>query len=175
MGEKTQLNLRLEKSTKDKWEEYVDESGEFSTLSQLIRAAVSNEMKGRQTGDSTPHPEGMSDEIGDLQASVDVVEEKIEELQHTADRTLEEVAERDMDFSAVNEPAVLQHVPGEKPTVREIEGETFVPQPTKDMIAQETDVTPSEVQYRLEQAVQRGDIQKGTVRDITVYWRDGDE
>lgn len=175
MADKAQISLRVDESLKSNWTDYVEESDEFETLTGLIRAAVSKEMNGRQTGDSTSHPEGMTDEIADLQASVDVVEEKIEELQQTADRTLEEVAESDMDFSAVNEPAVLQHVPDEKPTVREIEGETFVPQATKDMIAQETDVTPSEVQYRLEQAVQRGDVQKGTVRGITVYWRDDDE
>lgn len=39
-----QVNIRLSDEQKDRWEEYVDESREYSTLSDLIRTSVEREI-----------------------------------------------------------------------------------------------------------------------------------
>ena len=52
MGEKTQVNIRIDEAKKQDWCEYAEESAEYTSLSHLMRLAVEREIAGNHSPDS---------------------------------------------------------------------------------------------------------------------------
>jgi hypothetical protein len=69
MGEKTQLNIRIDEAKKKDWCEYAEESTEYTSLSHLMRLAVEREMAGTHSPDA-----GQNDEV-DLAPLLSRIEE----------------------------------------------------------------------------------------------------
>lgn len=75
MVEKTQINLRLDPEQKDAWETYVDESGEFSTVTGLIRASVEREIANEQNSDR--QSPALESDIGELKSDVERIRKNV--------------------------------------------------------------------------------------------------
>jgi hypothetical protein len=83
MGEYQQKNLKLEQETFDEWERYVEDSLEFSNMTQLIRVAVYQYMN--DSGGSVDL-EGLDfDEIDELSDEVNEVREEMRNLSNRID------------------------------------------------------------------------------------------
>lgn len=65
MVETTQINLRVSEDQKKRWEDYLEEEGRFSTVSELIRASVEAEISHEQSKDSVGSP-AISNDINQL-------------------------------------------------------------------------------------------------------------
>jgi len=65
MVEKTQVNLQVNESQKARWEDYKDETGQFSTLSDLIRTSVETEIKRDEQDEETASP-ALANDVSDL-------------------------------------------------------------------------------------------------------------
>lgn len=56
MGEMVQVNIRVNESQKERWENYVEDTGEFETLTNLIRSGVEREIKRDDVGEMGSSP-----------------------------------------------------------------------------------------------------------------------
>jgi len=70
------VNLRVNQEQKEKWENYVDESDLYSSLSDLIRKAVEKEIT--RDSEETPIGGGMVEEV---QTELIAISEDIEQMQ----------------------------------------------------------------------------------------------
>lgn len=61
MGEKAQINLRVDPAQKARWEEDVEESEQFVTVSGLIRPSVEAQLHNEQPSQQEPTPPLASD------------------------------------------------------------------------------------------------------------------
>jgi hypothetical protein len=82
MGEKKRVNLRVHADTKDRWDQYVEESPQYSTLSQLIRTAVNQEISEDQADDQDDGTggDGTDIDIEELTNSLDSIQAKLDEI-----------------------------------------------------------------------------------------------
>lgn len=83
MGEnQTQINLRVDSDLKQEWEQFVEESGEYGSLSQAIRTAVEKERNGSQptiSGPSGPERTGeILDRLGRLESRIISMAERMQ-------------------------------------------------------------------------------------------------
>lgn len=73
MGEKKQINIRIDESKKEDWCEYADESAESTSLSHLMRLAVEREIAGNYSHEANK----------DVDVDLSPVLSRIEELDNT--------------------------------------------------------------------------------------------
>lgn len=78
MVDKAQINLRLEAEQKDAWEKYVEESGEFSTVTGLIRASVEREIANEQNG--AGQSPALESDIGELKSDIQEIKSDVKNL-----------------------------------------------------------------------------------------------
>ncbi|QCS42867.1 hypothetical protein [Natrinema versiforme] len=176
MSETVQVNLRVEEERKDEWQEYVSESDDFQTLTDLIRVSVSQQMR-REEGKGVSQNinvdlDPLKDEMGDIRNVVKGLSEEIDELRQVNEALIEE-SQQTRDSDSERYQTVLSHVPNEKKTSSPTGHQ--VSRSTAGMIAEETGYNRSAVDYYLEIAVQEGDISKDTVDGVVVYWKGDDE
>jgi len=94
-GEKKMVNFRVEQSQKRKWDEHVEESNEYTSLSQLIRLAVERQINepGRNEGGLDA---ATKDRINELVERSRQTEGKIDRMQdrlETVEKHLQEAPE----------------------------------------------------------------------------------
>ena len=61
MGEKSQINLWVENVQKERWEDYLKDSGHYTTLSSLIRASVETHIASEDNSQPNASPALLSD------------------------------------------------------------------------------------------------------------------
>lgn len=97
-----QVNVRVSEEQKFDWEEYVEESAEFTTLSGLIRGAVAREVVGGGHGGQVAGSElnsiqnqlrALEDAVDDVSRSVAGTESMIERVKEAVeeDRSMDEI------------------------------------------------------------------------------------
>lgn len=83
------VNLQVDDETKEEWEKHVEESPEFSTLSQLVRAAVHAEVNGH-SGDPTEATgtadEEVLDRLSGLKGELRGVKDRLESVEANTKR-----------------------------------------------------------------------------------------
>lgn len=120
MGEKAQINLQVDSDQKDEWKDYIEESGRYSSLTGLIRAAVESEING-DPNESQTAPPAMSQNIETIKSELDRVRKDVawlrEQRQDAAD--ISELAQEVFDslkplpdVSAADVDAAQQEVAG---------------------------------------------------------------
>lgn len=109
MSAKTQINLRIDPATKGAWEEYVDGSRVFESLTALIRVAVEKEINGRE--DATP--EGAPVNLSGVEDSLRRIERGVGDLE-TRMRSVERAVEERPDLQEVGN-ALYDVLPTEEP------------------------------------------------------------
>ncbi|TKX42471.1 hypothetical protein EXE41_17130 [Halorubrum sp. SD690R] len=72
MGERVQINFRVDEEQKKDWEEYIDHTGKYSSLTGLIRTAVEKEINGSGEQQASVAP-GLSADFQDLQTEIEEV------------------------------------------------------------------------------------------------------
>ncbi|MWV64477.1 hypothetical protein GRS48_06515 [Halorubrum sp. JWXQ-INN 858] len=76
MGERMQVNFRVDEEQKDDWERYIDQTGKYSSLTGLIRTAVEKEINDDQTATPTESP-AISADLQDLQDDIDRIQKDV--------------------------------------------------------------------------------------------------
>lgn len=85
MGDsRVQVNLRVSESQKERWDEYVAESPEYNSLSNLIRAAVEHEIaaEGSSQGNN-PQGSASDERLGELLTAVEKMQGRMDDLEAT--------------------------------------------------------------------------------------------
>lgn len=77
MGEMTQINLRVDSSTKEKWERFLEETGAYKTISELIRNAVQAEIKDDDTRNSGTESPALASDIQDISEDLERVRKDV--------------------------------------------------------------------------------------------------
>ena len=165
MAEKVQINLRVDPAQKERWEDYVEESERFVTLSSFIRTSVEAQISDSEPAQQEASP-ALANDVQDLHEEVTAIRKNVswvrEQLQDEVDiselaqavfDTLEPLPEQpepievpdDMDMSYEEYQRHLQakrviepHGPGERR-----------PQ-TAGAIADRVDATPKRVEDAIE-------------------------
>lgn len=98
----TQLNIRLDADAKERWQEYVEESPEYSSVSGLIRAAVAREVRGAGGANGPSDASGrlhdrvadVEDTLADVETAVNALDGKVGRIADAieADRALADLA-----------------------------------------------------------------------------------
>lgn len=76
MADKPLINLRVDAKQKAEWEQYVEDSGRFSTVSGLIRASVESEINDESPPPSVESP-GLASDVEDLQEEVERIRKDV--------------------------------------------------------------------------------------------------
>ena len=92
MGETVQINLRVDATQKKEWEEFLEESGRYSSISGLIRAAVETEITETEEDDITESP-ATTDDLLKLEDHLERIRKDV--------RWLRRQEEDDLDISDV--------------------------------------------------------------------------
>jgi len=88
MAETKQVNIRVPKPTKDKWEEYAEER--YGSITKLITTAVEKEMSGPSEGAEVPPsnaPQELLETIDRLENTVSGMDTRLESVQETVQET----------------------------------------------------------------------------------------
>lgn len=114
MVEKSQINFRVDEQQKEDWEEYVEESNRFSTLSQLIRGSVEAEITDEQSGPSVESP-AISSDIQDVKSDIERIRKDVRWLrkQEQDEVDISEIAQDVFDILEPLPDISLSHVPDE--------------------------------------------------------------
>ncbi|WP_254273739.1 hypothetical protein [Haloarcula marina] len=112
MGDKTQVNIRIDETKKEDWCEYAEESAEYTSLSHLMRLAVEREMAGTHSPESAQDAEvdlapllsrieELDDTVSTMAAQMDALETgqfaDSEEIDEMADRLYDIIPRRKLD------------------------------------------------------------------------------
>lgn len=152
MGEKSQINLKVDSSQKEEWEEFLDESGSYITLSGLIRSAVDSEIE--QTGE-----DGLPAESPALESDVESLKKDVERIRKDV-TWLREQRQDQVDISELAQEVFDElhtlpdvdtiEVDGDPREVRAVTGiQEYGPQ-TVPALAEELDSEPSQIDDALE-------------------------
>lgn len=76
MSDRVLVNVKVDEDKKDRWDRKVEESDEYSTMSHLIRLAVSRELSGMYDDTSAE---------SDVDVDLDGVDGQLDEIQQTVD------------------------------------------------------------------------------------------
>ena len=76
---KSRVNLLIDSDLKDDWENHVEESDNYTSLSGMIRTAVSNDMSGTQVGSSGADNE-MKEAVYDLVDGIQKIESRFDDV-----------------------------------------------------------------------------------------------
>ncbi|WP_232688570.1 hypothetical protein [Halobacterium zhouii] len=79
MGDKVQINLRVDDAQKEVWEAYIEEEGRFSSLSELIRASVEVEISDEQTSNGGASP-GLANDLQTVKQDLERVRKDVQWL-----------------------------------------------------------------------------------------------
>lgn len=95
MGEKEQIILRVDSSQKEAWDEFVEESGKYSSRSGLIRTAVEKEIHGEQQENDPSESPALSADVRDLKIDLERVRRDVRWLreQHQDEVDISDVAQ----------------------------------------------------------------------------------
>ena len=95
MGEKDQIILRVDSSQKEAWDEFVEESGKYSSRSGLIRTAVEKEIHGEQQENDPSESPALSADVRDLKNDLERVRRDVRWLreQHQDEVDISDVAQ----------------------------------------------------------------------------------
>lgn len=165
MGDKKQINLRVDSSQKEEWEEYIENSGRYSSLSGLIRASVEAEITGESDNEQASSPaqsqdiESMKQDLERVRKDVSWLRKQRQDAVDISDlaqevfdnlKPLPDVDSRDVDAS----PQELAGVTG----VQEYGSQTV------QALAKQLDTEPS----RIEDALNYLEDQFMPVEEVTV-------
>lgn len=162
MGEKVQVNIRVDEGQKEKWERHVDNSGQFTTLTGLIRAGVEKEMK--MNGEvSKPANPALTTDLQKLTEKLNSIEDDVAWLrkQQQDDVVISDLAQDVFDELKVL-PKPLQEVSSDvdkqeagaaillTPDDLEALESDGIPSETLNAIAKRVGLTPREVEDAIE-------------------------
>lgn len=169
MGDHTRVNLRVEQETKEKWDEFVEKSDHYTTLSGMIRAVVSAEVESGH--DNASESEGRERQYDD----------RFESIESRLDELMDEVKSADADDYAVPVDDSTPESPPSEPR----------PYPTDDVFEALPDgqgpshgETASQIAERLEYAPstvtgtaellrsKSGRVQSERIGEETIYWKE---
>lgn len=88
MGEMVQINLRAGTDQKARWEAYVEETGRFASLSELIRASVEAEIQSDDAAQAAPTP-ALASDIQQLQEELSAVRKHVAWLREQEQTTVD--------------------------------------------------------------------------------------
>lgn len=123
MSDREQVHITVNSEKKDRWTEFVDEYPEYSSLSHLIRRAVSKEISSEKSLDEGPEDTEITDsfevEIDDLQAQLETIKEDLSYVKREVgkDTELEEFSMEVFEALPEEEPGTIDH----KKKYREVE------------------------------------------------------
>lgn len=151
----TQINVRLDEEQKEEWEEAIEESRRFTTLSGLVRAAVEAELIGEHDVQSQESP-GLESDIQQLRQDVDTIRKNVEWLrkQQQEDVDISDTAQEVFERLKPLPDIPLSEVGGETKTDRQQNAASiciseYGPQTTQ-AIANDLDVSHRRVEDALE-------------------------
>lgn len=73
---KTQVNLQIEEGQKEDWEEYIEESGRYNSLSGLIRGSVEAEISDEHSAENATSP-AMENDLQTMLEDVDRIRKDV--------------------------------------------------------------------------------------------------
>jgi len=178
----TRVGLQASKETKKRWEEYVEDNPEVSSVSQLIRTAVADYIDGTATAVTDDSGDGLSPTEAQR---LDGIESVVREMQETVD---------DVDGRLAD---VQRHVSRES-ELTAVENDIYALLPTTDPSSEDWHQLPQrdreEAHYTPEQIAEALDIDGRLARDAcqslyenighvritkvggeTAFWREGNE
>ena len=182
MADKQRVNLVVHNETKQKWDNAVEESTEYSSLSDLIRQAVAHELAdGNQTANDTnteaPESEAIQGNLDALQDVTDAlarIESSLNGLDQRVGNLESEISASQADTGLQNQLFEVLPTPPEEDSQGNVEGNPGQWGKTVSDLAEETGANPENVQDTLD------DIQSmtKTVQSVsggpnnqTVYYR----
>lgn len=108
MTERSQINLRVDSELKDEWKEYIEETGEFQTLTDLIRTAVIRHINGTNQGDVS-----VDVDTDEIEQSLNRLETAVDDLSDDVDIVKREVTSPDQQTGLPASNIVLNQLPPE--------------------------------------------------------------
>lgn len=118
MVDRTRINLVVSSDKKERWEDYIDESPEYSTMADLIRTSVAHEIADRQN--SGPSEE-LSIQLAEVVDGLDEVTDRLINVEKRL-RNLENQSIRDPDLDRLT-GELFSHLPDVRPGTRQWEQE----------------------------------------------------
>ena len=79
MAETVQINLRVAKETKEKWEEFIDETAVSPTISHLIRTSVESTIEEHHEESEDDQPE-FSQDLEEMQEDIESIQSDVAKL-----------------------------------------------------------------------------------------------
>lgn len=159
MGEDVQINFRIHAAQKQDWDDFVEESDRFRTLSSLIRTAVSKEMSDDDAAASAESP-AVSNDLNEIKSDLERVRNDVRwlreqkqdatDISDLANEVFESLRELpDSPVSAipdeVDDPKTFKQREAAQQVIRpNSEDDTHSPQ-TARAIADRLDAKPSDV------------------------------
>lgn len=91
-SERPMVNFLVDQEVKEEWEQHVKDSGEFSSLSQLIRTAVHREVEGQhEQGGGVP--DGLAQEVAEIADRTSRLDDQMDRVVGTLDDLNQQVGE----------------------------------------------------------------------------------
>jgi hypothetical protein len=115
---KTQVNLQIDEDQKEDWEEYIEESGRYNSLSGLIRGAVEAEISGEGAAENVTSP-AMENDIQTMMEDIERVRKDVRWL-------------REQEQDAVDISDLAQDLFDELETLPEPESSIEIPSDVED-------------------------------------------
>lgn len=85
--ERKQVNVKVPKSMKNRWDEYQDNSLEVNSMSDLVRLSVEKEINSEQSGSGsegdTEHLENISKTLKQIQTEIGKLDSRLERVENT--------------------------------------------------------------------------------------------
>ena len=178
----TRVGLQASKETKKRWEEYVEDNPEVSSVSQLIRTAVADYIDGTATavtddsGDGLSQTEarrldGIESAVREMQETVDDVDGRLADVQRHISResNLTEVESEIYALLPTTDPSNLDW--DNMPEIRREEA-THTP----EQIADELDIEERYALHACQSLYENiGHVRVTKVDGETAFWREGEE
>jgi hypothetical protein len=109
-SDQKRINLLVSEERKQEWQNAVESSTDYNSLSHLIRTAVERELSGVDTGTGSPAPMPRDGDIGELTTTVESLEKSVDGLATDLERLRDDI---DTSDSLELEPVLLEVLPDE--------------------------------------------------------------
>lgn len=186
--ERKQVNVKVPKSMKKRWDEYQDNSFEVNSMSDLVRLSVEKEINGQQSGSSsegdTEHLENISKTLKQIQTEIGKLDSRLERVENTTQEDPEinrlandvfsllpdEKPGSDKWEAGRSEIQALEHNEGERSPEKFKSGWEGTPR----ALAEVFEVTELDMRKALEKLASdmSGRVRKTDYDDKERYWRD---
>ncbi len=166
-AETVQVNLRVEKDQKEHWEEYLKETHQFSSLSDLIRSAVEAEISddGQQTSPESP---ALSSDIQELKKNLERMRKDMSWLR--------EQSQDEVDISDLAQRVFDDLVPLPNPTSvdipDDIDEDTYLKQRAAVEVLTPDDAEDGVTSYTVEALSNRLGEREGRIEDALEHLKD---